>query len=348
MSLSSRTERYLISSGVSAAALAAAGLAYQYFGSRRDKRRFPPPGRLFAVNNGRLHLREQGTGSPAVILEAGIAGSSIGWALVQPRIAEFTRVCSYDRAGLAWSDPSAKSVCVDQMVSDLGALLAVAQVPPPYVLVGHSFGGLLARAYAHMNPDKIAGLVLVDPVPLTFWAECSQAERTRLRIGASLSRRGAILARFGVVRLALAAFLHGGRKFPKAISRASAAKASKTLERLAGEIGKLPPETWPCIAAHWSTPKCLAAMAGCLESLPDCARAAIAMPVPSNIPLTVISAANAEPSEMRERDECVRQSETGTHIRAANAGHWIQLEEPELVIDAVRRLVCAVREKTRV
>ncbi len=233
-----------------AAGILSAGAAYQAIETYLDRRRYPAPGRLVAVGAHRLHIHEQGAGSPAVILEAGIAGSSSGWALVEPGIAKFTRIASYDRAGLGWSDAAAGKPSVQQMLAELRALLCEAKVPRPYVLVGHSFGGLLVRAYAHSFPDEIAGLVLLDPVSVEYWARCSPREKARLALGARFSRRGALLARLGVVRLALNAMLGGSRLLPKIINRASAGGGRGTVERLVGEVRKLPREKWPVLASH--------------------------------------------------------------------------------------------------
>jgi pimeloyl-ACP methyl ester carboxylesterase len=321
------------------AAILSAGLLYQAWGSYRDRRRVPPPGRLIDVGKHRLHFFDQGNGSPAVILEAGIAGSSLGWALVQPEIAKFTRVCSYDRAGLGWSDGARSVPSISDAVADLRSLLSRAGVPSPYVLVGHSFGGLLARAYACRMPQEIAGLVLVEPVSPTYWSDCPARERARLRLGARFSRRGAWLARSGLVRFALAAMLGGGRILPKLIARVSAGKGRGTVERLVGEVQNLPRDVWPCIASHWSNPKCFRAMAAALECLPANAKEALGMTVPAQIPLVVLSATGSTELELEERERWVRESKRGLHVRLENSGHWVQLEHPQIVVDAVRELV---------
>ena len=165
------------------ACLFPAGIGYQFIGTHRDRRRFAAPGCLIDVGRCRLHLNEQGSGTPPVVLESGIAASSLSWALVQPEIAKFTRVCSYDRAGLGWSEKCRELRTVPQMVSELSSLLANAGISPPYILVGHSFGGLLVRAFAHLRPADVVGLVLVDPVSLEHWAACSPEEQRRLRLG---------------------------------------------------------------------------------------------------------------------------------------------------------------------
>jgi pimeloyl-ACP methyl ester carboxylesterase len=278
------------------------------------------------------------------VLEAGIAGTSLGWALVQPEIAKFTRVCSYDRPGLGWSDAAASAPSVSGAIDDLRTLLFRANVPPPYVLVGHSFGGLLVRAYAHRLPEDVAGLVLVDPVSVLYWSDCSAREKARLALGARFSRRGALLARFGVVRLTLAALIGGGRLFPKLISRASAGKGRGTVERLVGEVRKLPREVWPAIASHWSDPKCFRAMAEALESLPLNAREALGVTVPPQIPLVVLSAADSTEFELEERERWLHESRHGLHVHLEKSGHWVQLEQPQIVVDAVRNLVLSLRK----
>src|ERR1700686_3323636 len=98
--------------------------------------RYPPPGRMLDVGGRRLHVYETGQGSPTVVLEAGIAGTSLSWRPVQDEVAQFARVASSDRAGLGWSDPASQPLTLSRLVDDLHAWLQVAQLPPPYVLVG--------------------------------------------------------------------------------------------------------------------------------------------------------------------------------------------------------------------
>lgn len=321
------------------AALLLAGISYQAFGSYRDSRRYPAPGRILDAGCAPIHVNEQGRGEPAVVLEAGIAGSSLSWALVQPQIAEFTRVCSYDRAGLGWSGKCRKARTVEQMVSELSGVLALTGLPKPYILAGHSFGGLLIRAYAHLRPDEVCGLLFVDPVSVDYWAHCELKEQRRVRLGARLSRRGAWLARMGVVRLALAALVAGGRRFPKLLSRVAAGQGRRTVEGLLGEVRKLPPEVWPLVRAHWSRPKCFEAMALYLESLPANAEVAMQMSIPAHIPFIVLSAATATEKELQERDHWVQENPKGRHIRVEQSGHWLQLEQSALVVSAIRELV---------
>lgn len=121
------------------------------------------PGRLIAIGAGhRLHLWCSGEGAPTVILEAGLGAYSVDWGLVQSAVALKTRVCSYDRAGYAWSDRGPEPRGLATSAAELHQLLQRAHVPPPYVLVGQSWGGRIVRVFAHAHPDEVAGMVLID------------------------------------------------------------------------------------------------------------------------------------------------------------------------------------------
>ena len=140
-----------------------AGAVYQALGASRDRESFPPPGRMVDVGGRSLHLVCQGEGIPVVLLEAGAQDWSTGWQRPQTAIAEFTRVCAYDRAGVGWSDPSDDPKDGLHMVADLRRLLGAAEIERPVVIVGHSLGGMLARIYYDEHPGEVAGIVLAEP-----------------------------------------------------------------------------------------------------------------------------------------------------------------------------------------
>jgi pimeloyl-ACP methyl ester carboxylesterase len=135
------------------------------FAKSKLVRENPLPGHMVDVGDFKMHIHCTGEGSPAVLLEAGLDDFSIFWSLVQAEIAETTRVCSYDRAGLGWSEPSPSPRTSKTIVDELHELLVNARAHPPYVLAGHSFGGALTRLYAHKYPDEVLGMVLVDAAP---------------------------------------------------------------------------------------------------------------------------------------------------------------------------------------
>lgn len=117
-----------------------------------------------------LLLSCTGTGEPTVILESGLGADHTTWAQIQPDIAAITQVCSYDRAGLGQSDEGPTPRTSQQIAIELDTLLTTAQVPGPYILVAHSFGGLHARYYAHTHPDQVAGIVLIDAIHEDWWS----------------------------------------------------------------------------------------------------------------------------------------------------------------------------------
>jgi pimeloyl-ACP methyl ester carboxylesterase len=310
---------------------ACAGLAYQWLGERRDARRLPAPGRMAAG----LHIHTTGRGAPPVVLEAGIAASSLSWRLVERDLARRTTVLAYDRAGFGWSPPAGPARTMRQLVEELRRGLEASGTAGPFVLVGHSFGGLLLRHFALAHPDQVRALVLVDPLEPFEWRSPGVEQARRLGKGVELARRGALLARFGVVRLGLGLLLAGSRAVPKLLARISSGKGSVVPDRLAGEIGKLPPEVWPAVCAHWCRPRSFHLLAEYLERLPEhCAPDAA---VPRAIPVTVISAAANTAEVQAAHGRTAAASEQGRHVVAAECGHWVQLDRPEVVVEEVRR-----------
>jgi pimeloyl-ACP methyl ester carboxylesterase len=155
--------RYVLAAEVFFIVLVAlAGALYQTINVRREQRVYPPPGKLVDLGGYRLHLYCSGQGGPTVILDYGRVGSYLDWHKVQPQVARFTRVCSYDRAGYGWSDPSPNPRLPSVMAEELHTLLTKAGEKPPYVMVGHSFGSFDVLMYAHKHRENVAGIVLVD------------------------------------------------------------------------------------------------------------------------------------------------------------------------------------------
>ena len=161
------------------------GVVYQKLGTRRDWRVHPPPGKLIDLGTHRLHVLESGRDGPTVVLEAGLMSTVLSWSTLQGELARKYRVVSYDKAGLGWSDEGPMPRTADCIVDELHSLLGRASIPPPYILVGHSFGGLTVPLFAARYPDETAGVVLVDPVAPVEWNPPSEHDRRLTEIGAS-------------------------------------------------------------------------------------------------------------------------------------------------------------------
>jgi pimeloyl-ACP methyl ester carboxylesterase len=295
----------------------------------RDRRRLRPPGTV--VDD--LHVQILGQGAPAVIFESGIANSSLSWSVVQPELAKETTTYSYDRAGLGWSARHGGRCSLRGIVGDLHALLDRLSVPRPVVLVGHSFGGYIARYYAYLFPTEVAGLVLVDPASPEEWMNPDREQRRRLRRAIFFTRAAGVLAWFGIVRFGLWLLLLRKKETPGPVSR-----FSQTLERIRSELRKVPPEVVPFICAHWSRPRFYRGMAAHLRALPECAQAVSTCPAPKGIAVTVLSGAHQPRERLAEHAAIATR-----HIIAANSAHFIYLDEPELVVRAVREVLHALQ-----
>ena len=165
--LHSRTRGWVLNPVLVVMVLVAVGAGYETARESIDARVYAMPGQLVDVGGHRMHLSCTGQGSPTVVLEPGAGGMSSTMGLIAPAVARDTRVCVYDRAGRGWSDPAEGTQDGTRIATDLHTLLHTAGIPGPYVLAGHSFGGLYVRSYAAQYPDDVAGLVLVDSTEAT-------------------------------------------------------------------------------------------------------------------------------------------------------------------------------------
>ena len=198
-----RGARWLLNLVIGMLALASVGGGYGTVREATDARAHPAPGRLIDVGGHRLHLSCTGSGSPTVVLEpgAGNMSSTLGW--ITPAVARDTRVCVYDRAGRGWSEPADASQDGVQIATDLHTLLHRGQVPGPYVLAGHSFGGLYVLTFAARYPDEVAGMVLIDSTAPASGAvaAASPADRTSYDLTGRVSALVSSSARLGLGRL---------------------------------------------------------------------------------------------------------------------------------------------------
>jgi pimeloyl-ACP methyl ester carboxylesterase len=292
-----------------------------------------PPGRLIDIGGRKLHLNCSGKGSPTVILMAGGNAFSIDWALVQPKVAESTRVCSYDRAGLAWSDPGSADETVEQTISDLHALLRAAQERGPYLLVGASIGGIFIRAYQHAFPREVAGLVFTnssnrvgmavkDKTGL-IWDLTEDELRSAFPLPPSV-KKGPMPTREGEPFDRLPAQLQAVRLWLD----------TRTWEKW--DPGKAGPESM----LSWR--KEFLREFEETESNQEHALGNLPVVVLSNGPIATETTRRSRNGAAARLDFL---SSNSVHITATGSGHEIHLYQPDLVVQALVRAVSAVRKR---
>ena len=299
-----------------------------------------PPGAAGAVGPHRLHYRCDGVGTPAVVLEAGIAASSLSWSRLQPLLARSTRVCSYDRAGLAWSDATSGPRSITALSTSSAEYSSAPGLPPPYVLVGHSFGGLVIRGFSRAHPADVAGLVFVDPLHPDEWCEPSHISGECYAAVSSCRRWERCSRRLGVVRLCLALLSGGAPAAPRQFSRLFGRSAAALLQHMVGEVQKLPAEVLPAVQAHWSNPKAFRGMWQHLAAMPECsadlARGADDF---GDTPVVVLSAGARDARWLDADARLARASSRGRHIVSPHSGHWVHLDDPDLVVRAIQDVI---------
>jgi len=320
-----------------------AGVIYQAIGTWRDRRRFPPPGRLVRFKERRMHIHVTGEGTPTVVFESGMGASCLSWTLVHPYVAQFTRAVSYDRAGHGWSDSAQEPRTAQQIAQELHTLLDATGVPGPYVLVGHSFGGYVNRAFAHLYRNEVAGMVLVDSVHPAEWENPTPEQLRMIEVGLRYAWIAAWLARLGFVRFCLARLARGSPRLGWAAASTFGVDTAAAAQRIAGEIRKLPAPILPIVRAMWSQPRNFMSLAQHVAALPVSAAQAAAVSSLGDLPLVVLSAdLHAAPYADWQRD-VAQLSSRGRHLVASNSGHWIHLDHPELVTRVIREVVTAAR-----
>ncbi len=304
-----------------------AGVLYQAIATAIDNARYPPPGTRVDVGGHRLHISCAGEGRPIVVMEAGAGGSSLDWSCVQPEIARFTRVCAYDRAGFGWSDSGPKPRTSLRIVEELHTLLHNAGIEAPYVLVGHSLGGLNVRLFASRYPDEVVGIVLVDAVHEDVFSRFPPEFHDATKAGRRLLRFGRMLAPFGIPRL---------------LRRPLAAT-------------DLPPAEQRMALALGVRAKAYGAALDEAESIAEStAQLRTAQRQIGDLPLAVLSSpatwdSGTQSGEqmgkvwMEAQRELAGLSSHSKHVIADRSGHFVQIDQPALVVDAVRDLVQLAR-----
>lgn len=292
--------------------LLVAGAVYQFVATRLDEGQYQPPGQIVDVDGRGAHLNCTGDGSPTVILESGLGGGSVDWELVQPEVAKFARVCSYDRAGIAWSLPGERPRNADQIVSELHRLLKTAKIDPPYVLAGHSIGGAYVQLFAARYPNEIIGVVLVD-------SSHQEQLKSIPGIPAFLPYAIKATAPFGIARL-----VNASEEVPTQVPDEMRAKR----------------------AALYSSIHSAFANADEMEAVPDSLASLRASPMQlSDKPLVVLArgisdgmSAETEANWRELQKDLVKCSSRGKLIIAGQSGHYIHFSEPMLAVDAIREI----------
>lgn len=313
---------WLIRGAVALGAVGIASAAYQVAAEARDRRRFPPPGRLVDISGRFLHMLEVGTGFPAVVIVPAVGGNVLDWLAFHRELARDMRVCVYDRAGFGWSDPPPRGRrTFGDMADELRQGLAGAGIGPPYLLVGHSIGGIIARRFAVRYSGDVAGIVLIDSshedqvrrrradgcwrgkVPRTFWFVLRRQARV---LGL---RRLTVLAGFSELNAEIA------RDVPPEFS--AAARAVNLTARYRRAVVR---ELMLMTRSHGRPPGLGA------------------------LPLTVLTAAGRDETWMQMQAELAGLSTVSTHIIANHGGHYLQRDEPDMVASAIRDLMARIRE----
>lgn len=302
--------------------LAALTYAAGAFAKSKLVRENPPPGELIDVGGFNMHLYCTGEGSPTIILESGLNDFYVAWAKVQPEIAKTTRVCSYDRAGIGWSETSPNPRTSEIMAEELHTLLQNAGLASPYILVGHSFGGIIMRSFAQKYPGKAIGMVLVDSAHeeqaarLPFLKDATDEFLGQFRTLSFISSLGL---------MALSPETIPNRGLPdEAYKQYQAALA--TTNYFDGAIA----ESSVFYSSALDAPK----------SLGDLPLIVLSHGLPDTTSGVDTSQQNLFEQEwVKMQIELVGLSSNSRQIIAERSGHYIQLDQPELVIEAILELV---------
>ena len=306
----------------------------------------PPPGRLIDVGTHRLHLHCLGIGTPAVVFDAALGASSLSWSLVHPAVATLTRACVYDRAGFGWSEAGPLPRTAGRVADELHALLRAASIDPPFLLVGHSFGGLVAQLFTARHRDDVAGLVLIEPAIPEEWAAPPPERQVLIAKGERLCRYGEAAARYGIARmisaLARAGALTPARALVRLVSRGGLQRQD---EGVLAPVGKLPPDVRRLVGQAWVQPKFFSALGSQIGSICESAAEVVreAMPHYGQLPLALITSQDAQPARMRADAVLASRSQRGRHVLAANSGHWVPLDAPQVVIETIAAVLAETR-----
>jgi pimeloyl-ACP methyl ester carboxylesterase len=265
------------------------------------------------VGGYRLHINCMGTGSPTVVVEAGWGDMSASWSWVQPEVARTTRICTYDRAGMGWSEASPQPRAAREYAKELHTLLAKANEPGPYVLVGHSMGGFTVIVYAHDYPAEVAGLVLVDTQDLPA-SDVATPQPAPKPGGFTLP---ALLARIGLVRL---------------------------LAEPLGSVENLPEGDKQAYTAYAVAPRGVQTVMDEVMGMSEGGAQARAVTSLGALPLIVLSRGKDQDAKHTAAQTSLLQLSTDSQqLFADHSGHPIMIEQPEAAVEAIVKMVGQLR-----
>jgi pimeloyl-ACP methyl ester carboxylesterase len=290
------------------------GYIYEPLAEAADAKAYPPPGQMVDVGGYRLHIKCTGEGSPTVVIESGWGDFSAAWGWVQPEVAKTTRVCTYDRAGMGWSEASPQPRTAREFAKELHTLLEKANEPGPYVLVGHSLGGYTVRVYAHDYPAEVSGLVLIDAqdLPTSDGAAPKPAPKPGRNSLPSL------MARIGVVRL------------------------------LAGPLGSiqdLPEGDKQAYTAYAVAPRSAQTFLDEGRGMSEGGTQARAVTTLGALPIIVLSRGEDQDAKHTAAQADLLQLSTNSQqFFADQSGHSIHIDQPEAAVAAIVKMVELVRQ----
>lgn len=304
---------------VSIIGLALVGASYESVAEATDAKAYPPPGQLVDVGGHRLHINCVGTGSPTVVIEAGLGDWSTGWDVVQQGASKATRVCTYDRAGWGWSEAGPLPRDAAQFAKELHTLLQNANIPGPYVMVGHSLGGLVVRVFAHEYASEVAGVVLIDSMSPRQFNQPQSREQSLIVTYSQPFSLPAMLARFGIVRL---------------------------LARPLGIMPSVPSEEHTYFS-RLVRPQSAQTLTNESQGMPAAGAEAAAVKTFGDLPLIVLTAKlNNIPGWQEWQTELLQLSSNSQQL-FAESGHNIHFEKPDAAVTAILKMVEQVRQSTQ-
>jgi len=293
------------------------GAVFESVSEASDMRAYPPPGQLVDVGGYRLHIYCMGTGSPTVVIDAGLGDWSTAWGSVQAEVAKVTQVCTYDRAGSGWSDSGPLPRDAGQFAKELHSLLQKANLPGPFVLVGHSLGGLPVRVFTGDYPAEVAGVVLIESMFPGQGGASSTHANTQVSGQTRAFSLIPLLSRFGVVRV-----------LSKLLSAANSTPAEKT------SFG------------YSVSPKFVQAAIDELSGIPNSLSQADAVKSFGDIPLIVLSRGLDQSADWQAGQAKLLQLSTNSQqLFAEKSGHNIELDQPEAAVGAIVKMVEIIRKQ---